>query len=115
MPQVRIIQYGMIARIWRGTTDAERADEYLRYLEETGLTEYRRIPGNRGVFVLRRIAGGSAEFLLLSLWDSMDAIRRFAGPDPERAVYYAKDREFLQTLEPTVAHFEVLESPEPLN
>lgn len=102
----------MIARMWKGVTDATSADEYLQYLEETGLAEYRQILGNRGVFVLRRIADGMAEFLLLTLWDSMDAIKRFAGPDPTRAVYYPRDGEFLRNLEPNVAHYEVLASPE---
>jgi len=69
---------------------------------------YRATKGNRGVFVLRRLEGERAEFLLVTLWDSFDAIRAFAGPDPERAVYYPADKDFLLKLEPTVAHYEVL-------
>ncbi|TLZ64192.1 MAG: hypothetical protein E6K16_04465 [Methanobacteriota archaeon] len=102
----------MIARIWRGIVDETRADEYARYLEKTGLKEYRSTPGNRGVYVLRRAERGRAEFLLMSLWDSMEAIRRFAGPDVEKAVYYPKDKEFLLELEPKVVHYEVLAAPE---
>ncbi|OGS63399.1 MAG: hypothetical protein A3K59_06085 [Euryarchaeota archaeon RBG_19FT_COMBO_69_17] len=101
----------MIARIWRGTTDAARAEEYVRFLEGTGLREYRETPGNRGVFLLRRVQEGRAEFVTLTLWDSFEAIRRFAGPVPEKAVYYPKDREFLHELSPTVEHFEIVEGP----
>lgn len=100
----------MIARIWRGITPASKADAYLAYLEATGLKDYHSVEGNRGVTVLRRMDGDRAEFLLLSLWDSYDAIRRFAGPDIETAVYYPEDREYLLELEPHVTHHEVLVS-----
>jgi heme-degrading monooxygenase HmoA len=98
----------MIARIWRGRTPAEKADDYLDYLEATGLAEYAKTPGNRGLRVLRRIDGDVAEFLLITLWDSMDAIHAFAGPEPERSVYYPEDDAYLLEKEPTVAHYEVL-------
>jgi len=101
----------MIARLWRGSTAADRGDEYYRYLRDTGLNEYRSTSGNRGVYVLRRVRERRAEFLLVSLWESWDAIRRFAGDDPEKAVYYPKDHEFLISMEPTVEHYEVLEGP----
>jgi heme-degrading monooxygenase HmoA len=96
----------MIARIWRGVTSAEKAEQYLEYLMETGLKDYRAIPGNRGVQVLRRTYEDKTEFLLLSLWESYEAIRAFAGEDPEQAVYYPKDKEFLLELEPKVTHYE---------
>ena len=97
----------MIARIWRGRTRADRSDEYLTFLEGTGLADYRRTEGNRGVVVLRREMDGAAEFTLLTLWDSMDAIRRFAGDEPERARYYPEDPQFLLELTPFVEHYEV--------
>lgn len=96
----------MIARIWRGVTSAEQAEEYFEDLMETGLKDYRAVPGNRGVQVLRRTYEGKAEFLLISLWESYAAIRAFAGDDIERAVYYSKDQEFLLELEPKVTHYE---------
>ncbi len=96
----------MIARIWRGVTSAEKAEEYFAYLMETGLKDYHAVPGNRGVQVLRRTYEGKAEFLLISLWESYEAIRAFAGDDLERAVYYSKDQEFLLELEPKVTHYE---------
>lgn len=99
----------MIARIWRGATPAHKADDYLTYLEATGLNAYRATPGNRGVQVLRRIRDDEAEFVLISQWDSLDAIRAFAGDDYERAVYYPEDKEYLLDFALNVEHFEVFE------
>jgi heme-degrading monooxygenase HmoA len=70
--------------------------------------DYRATEGNRGVQVLRRDEGGRTHFLLVSLWESWDAIRAFAGDDPERARYYPEDEEFLLELEPRVTHYEVV-------
>ena len=97
----------MIARIWKGRTLAADGDRYLEYLHRTGVPDYRATPGNRGVFVLRRDTGGETEFLLLTLWDSLDAIRRFAGDDVTVARYYPEDRDFLLELEPHVTHYDV--------
>lgn len=98
----------MIARIWRGATRLKDAERYHAYLLETGVRDYRATPGNRGVHVLRRAHAGAAEFIIVTFWDSMDAIRRFAGPDVERAVYYPEDAVYLLTMERAVAHYEVL-------
>lgn len=98
----------MIARIWQGAVAEARDDAYLQYLKETGLEEYGSTEGNRVVVVLRRNRAGRAEFLLLSLWESHEAIRRFAGPDMERAVYYPRDKDFLTELSPGVDHYDVL-------
>jgi heme-degrading monooxygenase HmoA len=103
----------VIARIWDGTTRSEDAETYWRYLQETGVRECRRTPGNRGVQVLRRVEGDEAHFRFTSLWDSLDSIRAFAGSDIEKAVYFPKDRQFLLSLDPHVRHYEVLEEPSP--
>jgi heme-degrading monooxygenase HmoA len=99
----------MIARVWRGVTPASKGDEYLEYLKATGLGEFSRIEGNRGVRVLRRIEGDRAEFLLISFWESIEAIRNFAGHDVEKAVYYPEDKAFLLELEPKVVHYDVVQ------
>jgi len=98
----------MIARTWRGATKAEDADAYVEYLEKTGFSEYRATPGNRGVLALRSVSGGRAEFLLLTLWESEEAIRRFAGDDISRAVFYPEDDRFLVERGERVDHFEVV-------
>ena len=101
----------MIARIWRGVTSESDKDTYFEYLQATGLKEYAAVPGHQGVWVLRRVSGGEAEFTLISLWESWDAIKAFAGADYERAVYYPEDQRFLQQLDPKVKPYEVLRSP----
>ena len=98
----------MIARIWRGTVRESDKDIYYEYLQKTGLKEYADTPGNRGVQTLRRIFDGKCEFFLLTLWESWDAIKAFAGEDYEKAVYYPEDEKFLLDREPKVEHFEVL-------
>jgi len=97
----------MIGRIWHGTTDAENADEYLNYLNETGIPDYRRTEGNLGAFVLRRIENDTAHFLTVSFWESLEAIKKFAGEEYEKARYYPQDKEFLLEFEPTVKHYEL--------
>jgi heme-degrading monooxygenase HmoA len=101
----------MIARLWTGYTHESDKDTYFDYLQKTGLKEYAAVPGNRGVWTLRRVADGKAEFTLISLWDSWEAINAFAGPDYEKAVYYPEDKRFLLELDPHVTHYEVLSHP----
>lgn len=101
----------MIARIWRGRTLASKADEYFEYLQKTGLNDYRSISGNQGVYVLRRLKDDEAEFLLLSLWESIEAIKQFAGEDYEKARYYPADKDFLLEFESQVSHYEMLVKP----
>lgn len=98
----------MIVRTWRGATKAEDADAYLQYLHETDFSQYRATPGNLGVLGLRSIAEGRAEFLLLTFWESEEAIRRFAGDDIGRAVFYPEDDRFLLEKEDRVRHFDVV-------
>ena len=100
----------MIARIWQGQTRPAMGESYFSYLEQTGLKEYRETPGFRGVLVLRRAVGDASEYVLVTLWDDMDAVRAFAGADPERAVYYPEDDRYFpeEEFKPFVKHYEVL-------
>ena len=97
----------MIARVWRGATRAEDAEEYARYLEASGMETARAIPGSRGTLVLRRVDGDRAEFETVLLFDSLDDIRAFAGDDIDVAVFFPEDDRYLVEREPTVRHFEV--------
>ena len=101
----------MIARTWHGVTPGSKADQYLDYLNETGVVDYKSAKGNRGVYVLRRIEGDCAHFLFISLWESMDAIEKIVGPELEKARYYPEDKDFLLELEPNVDHYEVMVKP----
>jgi heme-degrading monooxygenase HmoA len=97
----------MIARIWRGWTTADDASAYIDYLQESGIAAYRSTPGNRAAWILHRRTGDRTEFITLSFWDSLDAVRSFAGTDIEQAVFYAKDDRFLVDREERVQHFEI--------
>jgi heme-degrading monooxygenase HmoA len=99
----------MIARIWTGATRADDRDRYLDYLKVTGLAEYARTPGLQSSLTLRRIVDDRAEFVLITLWDSMESIRGFAGESPDRAVFYPEDDRFLVERDEQVSHFEVVD------
>jgi heme-degrading monooxygenase HmoA len=96
----------MIARIWRGVVRTEDAAEYVEYVRETGI-EHRSTPGNSGAWILHRPIDGLTEILTFSLWESMDAVRAFAGDDPVQAVYYAEDDRFLVERSSIVEHYDV--------
>jgi heme-degrading monooxygenase HmoA len=97
----------MIMRQWRGRVPREKEQDYLSYLHATGLEEYRSTPGNLGVFVTTRPAGKLVEFLLVTFWDTEESIKRFAGDDFAKAVYYPEDEKFLVARTPAVDHFHV--------
>lgn len=101
----------MIARIWHGRTPVSKAEAYVEYLKVSGVRELQETPGNRGVFLLSKVGPVEADFLVISLWDSTDAIRAFAGADLEKARYFEEDRRFLLEFEPNVAHYEVQSAP----
>lgn len=98
----------MIARTWHGRVPAERSDAYYAYLLRTGLSEYASTPGNLGVHVLRRTDQGVTHFLLLTYWESVEAIKAFAGEGYTVARYYPEDDDYLLEREPFVTHYEVL-------
>jgi heme-degrading monooxygenase HmoA len=97
----------VIARTWRGWTAASDADEYVQYLARTGMREARATQGNRGALVLQRREGDRAEFVTVLLWDSLDAVRAFAGDDVERAVFFPEDDQYLVDRELHVTHYAV--------
>lgn len=97
----------MIARIWRGAVRAEDAAAYAVYVQRTGISGYRQTPGNRGAWALWRTEGDRAEFITVSLWESRQAIRAFAGDDIDKAVFYPEDDRFLVERDLTVLHYEV--------
>jgi heme-degrading monooxygenase HmoA len=99
----------MIARIWRGAVARADGDAYSRYIHDTGIAGYIATPGNRGAWMLRRDVGELTEFLAFTLWESLDAIKAFAGEEYERAVYYPEDERYLVEHDDTCSHYEVVE------
>ena len=76
-------------------------------MRETDVPGYTRTPGNRGVWMLRRHRSDHAEFLIFTLWDSIEAVKAFAGEDYETAVFYPEDDRFLVERSLTAEHYEV--------
>ncbi len=98
------MQLGAIVRIWRGVVTPEHRDAYIQYVEDTGMAAYRTTPGNLGAQIITREVPEGVEVTTLSWWTDMDAVRAFAGDQPEVAVYYPKDDQFLIRLGERVEH-----------
>ncbi len=96
----------MIARIWRGEVPLDRADEYLELMRTVAIVDYRATPGNRGAYALRRDLDDRAEFLMVTFWDSLEAVEAFAGDDVAAARYYDFDDGFLLEMVPYVDHYD---------
>lgn len=103
----------MIARIWKGVVRRQDGDAYGNYIRDTGFNEYSETVGNRGAWMLRRDQAERTEFITFSLWDSIDAIREFAGNDIEAAVYYPEDERYLVERDATVSHYHVVDHIQP--
>lgn len=103
----------MIARTWRGAVKRSDGDAYAAYMEETGIAGYVATPGNRGAWMLRRDIGELTEFVMFTLWDSLDAVKAFAGDDYETAVFYPEDDRYLVEREETSTHYEVARHARP--
>ncbi len=97
----------MIARIWRGAVREEDAEAYASYMTRTGIPGYAETPGNRGVYMLRRTTAENCEFVMVTFWESLEAVKAFAGEDYETAVFYPEDDHYLVERDLKSAHFEV--------
>ena len=104
-----------IARIWRGVVPIEKAEAYFRYLTDFGFQDYRTHRGNRGNYLLRRTEAAQMHFLLLSFWESRQAIAAYAGTDIAKARYYAYDLECLIDPPLSVELYEVWQMPKLLS
>lgn len=100
----------MIARIWRGTTHAKDADAYLEFLRGIDFG-YPAQPGYLGVLALRAVRESEAEFVLVTLWESEEAITAFAGSDIAGAVFFPEDDRYLAERGSRVKHFDIVAQP----
>jgi hypothetical protein len=101
----------MIARIWRGWTRSWDADAYARYLAATTIARCRAAAGNRGAYLLRRGDGDRAEFVTITLWDSLAAMRAFTGENGEQPPLSADDARLLIGGAPDVVVYEAIDRP----
>jgi heme-degrading monooxygenase HmoA len=98
----------MISRVWHGWTKRENADSYERMLQATILPGIHRVAGFRGADLLRRDAGDEVEFVTVTLFDSLDAVRAFAGSDYEKAVIHDDARRLLTRYDERSMHYETV-------
>jgi heme-degrading monooxygenase HmoA len=103
----------MIARVWRGWTKAEDADAYERLLKEVVYPQLYTIVGYCGGYVLRQEKGEETEFVTVNLFESLDAVKAFAGDDYETPVFEPEARRLLAKVEPIARHYDVKEAPRP--
>jgi uncharacterized protein YciI/heme-degrading monooxygenase HmoA len=103
---------GVILRMWRARSNSEKMSEYVRHATQNVFPALRAIEGHRGAYLLRRAVDGAIELVILTLWESMGAVRKFAGAEPEKAVVEPEARAILTAFDDTVTHFEVVQCSE---
>jgi heme-degrading monooxygenase HmoA len=99
----------MILREWRARASPSNADAYPRHFREKVVPELRKVPGFVGAHLSRRDLGDQIEFLVLTRWQSMDAIRGFAGADTDKAVVGPGAITALVEFDSAVHHYVVIE------
>jgi heme-degrading monooxygenase HmoA len=98
----------MISRVWRGETTVAKQQAYRNFLTARIFPSLEKIPGHRGAYLLRRDHDGNVEFLVVTMWDSIEAVRQFAGDNPERAVVEPEARAILSDFDDFVRNYEVV-------
>jgi hypothetical protein len=102
----------MIARLWKGWASRENADAYERLLRDKVLPALRRIDGYLGGYVLRHDGDNEVEFAVVNLFESLDAVRAFAGPEYTVPVFEPEARQLLSRGEAIARHYDVRVAPE---
>ena len=97
----------MIVRMWHGMVDASKSEEYAKFMKERAVPDYSSVDGLKKLLFLRNVEADVAHFLLVTYWESMEAVKKFAGDRPEKAKYYPEDDDFLLEKEETSALYEV--------
>ncbi len=100
----------MIARIWKGWTKIENADAYEKLLREVVYPGLQKIRGYRGGYILRREEEDETEFVTMNLFESLQAVKAFAGPDYETPVFEPEARRLLSRVEPIARHYDIKSS-----
>ena len=97
----------MIVRMWHGRVDSSKSDEYAEFMKQRAGPDYSSVDGLQKLLFLRKIEKDVAHFLLVTYWDTMESVKKFAGEQPEKAKYYPEDDEFLLEKEELSTLYEV--------
>jgi quinol monooxygenase YgiN len=101
----------MIARVWRGWTKAENADAYEKLLQDVVYHGLQKINRDRCGYILRQDGKEESEFVTVNLFESLDAVKAFAGSDYEAPVFEPEARRLLSRVEPIARHYDVKKAP----
>src|SRR5215467_10929187 len=101
----------MIARHWRGWTKRKDADAYETLLKVKVLPGLKDIPGYRGGYILRSDGAQESEFVVLNLFDSLDAVHKFAGTSYHVPVFEPEAKALLSRFNRVANHYEVRATP----
>ena len=102
-----LAEHPMVARVWHGRTPLDKAEEYRQYLFDVGVKKIATLPGNRGVQMMVAKNADQGEFMVISYWDSVDAIKGYAGADYTKVHDLPRDKDFLIDKESLVRHFDL--------
>ena len=94
--------------MWKGRSTSDKAGDYVQHAIQKVFPQLDSIEGHKGAYLLRRSVADATEFLVLTLWDSMEAVRAFAGTQPSRAVVEPAARAALTNFDELATHYEVV-------
>ena len=100
----------MILRVWKARSTADQSAAYIEHATKKVFPAIRAIQGHRGEYLLRRPVEGGVELVVLTLWDSMETVRKFAGAEPDKAVIDPEAQAILTSFDESVIHYEVVET-----
>ena len=103
----------MVSRHWKGIAKPEHVDAYVRHLKTETFPNLSRIPGFVRASISSRPVDAGTEFQIVTVWESLDAIRAFAGPDAEAAVVPPVAQQFLVSYDSRAVHYELRDQYEP--
>jgi len=93
--------------MWHGRVDSSKSDEYAEFMKQRAAPDYSSVDGLQKLLFLRTDEKDVTHFLLVTYWDSMESVKKFAGEEPEKAKYYPEDDQFLLEKEELSALYEV--------
>jgi len=103
----------MVVRSWHGIVPIEKAESFRNHLLKTGVSDAKKTTGNLGVYIYSQSQDNFEHFFMVSYWDNMESIERFAGKTPQKAVCYDEDNIYDLISDPIVLHHEVMDIPRP--
>ena len=100
----------MVLRMWKARSTTEKSTKYVDHVAKKVFPLLCSIEGHRGAYLLQRAVNSAIEFVVLTLWESMEAVRKFAGPTAEKAVVDPEAQAVLTSFDESATHYQVVYS-----